>query len=169
MDIELLTVKQSDRTQFIQDLQNSFKVAVIEEYGEQESDVISKTDIEQSLHAKGAEAYHIVLDNKVEGGVVVVINETTQRNFLDLLFLRQSLHSKGIGLSVWKMIERKYPNTKVWETVTPYFEKRNIHFYVNKCGFKIVEFFNPYHRDPHMPMDCEVGKDYFFRFEKYMK
>ena len=29
-----------------------------------------------------------------------------------------------------------------WELVTPYFEVRNIHFYVNKCGFHIVEFFN---------------------------
>lgn len=25
-------------------------------------------------------------------------------------------------------------------TCTPYFEKRNIHFYVNKCGFYIVEY-----------------------------
>ena len=32
-------------------------------------------------------------------------------------------------------IEKKHPNTKVWETVTPYFEKRNIHFYVNLCNF----------------------------------
>jgi len=58
----------------------------------------------------------------------------------------------------------------VWETHTPYFEKRNIHFYVNKCGFKIVEFFNPYHPDTTRMQ--AVGQDeafeYFFRFEKEM-
>jgi len=53
---------------------------------------------------------------------------------------------------------------------TSYFEKRNIHFYVNKCGFKIVEYYNEKHHNPH---DCEgeelpEGED-FFRFEKVME
>ncbi len=26
------------------------------------------------------------------------------------------------------------------------FETRNIHFYINKCGFHIVEFYNPMYR-----------------------
>ena len=43
---------------------------------------------------------------------------------------------------MWDEIEKMHPYTKVWETCTPYFEKRNIHFYVNKCGFHIVEFWN---------------------------
>ena len=33
-----------------------------------------------------------------------------------------------------------YPETKQWKTCTPYFEKRNIHFLVNKCGFQIDQF-----------------------------
>ena len=59
-----------------------------------------------------------------------------------------------------------YPQIKVWETVTPYFEKRNIHFYVNRCGFKIVEFYNEHHKDPH---STDGGLDEMFRFEKIMK
>ena len=66
-----------------------------------------------------------------------------------------------------KAIEQLHPQTKIWETVTPYFEKRNFHFYVNRCGFHIVEFFNPHHRDPSIPEDM-VGGDFFFRFEKRM-
>ena len=78
----------------------------------------------------------------------------------------------------WEEIEKKYPDTKVWETHTPYFEKRNIHFYVNKCGFKIVEFYNPHHPEPDMDENEEDGMtqdqkdrgmDCFFRFEKEMK
>ncbi len=41
----------------------------------------------------------------------------------------------------------------VWETGTPYFERRNIHFYVNKCGFHIVEYYNEKHPDPYMQGD----------------
>ena len=46
-------------------------------------------------------------------------------------------------------IEKMHPEVEIWETVTPYFEKRNIHFYVNKCGFQIVEFYHKYHPDPN--------------------
>ena len=63
-----------------------------------------------------------------------------------------------------------YPETKVWETTTPLFAKRNIHFYVNKCGFKIVEYLSEKY---HNPYDEEgeglSGGEDFFRFEKVMK
>ena len=48
----------------------------------------------------------------------------------------------------------------MWETVTPYFEKRNIHFYVNRCGFQIVEFYNSHHPDPNeLEEDDEAALD----------
>ena len=43
-----------------------------------------------------------------------------------------------MGYRAWQAIEQAYPATRVWVTHTPYFEKRNIHFYVNKCDFKIA-------------------------------
>ena len=53
-----------------------------------------------------------------------------------------------------------------------YYDKRNIHFYVNRCGFKIVEFFNPKHKDPHQKGESAGNipeeNNYFFRFEKEM-
>lgn len=76
----------------------------------------------------------------------------------------------GLGLQAWKAIERRYPQTRTWQTHTPYFEKRNIHFYVNKCGFKIVEFFNRHHVDAHQPggQDDLPGDGDAFQFEKVM-
>ncbi|MDQ1254246.1 MAG: hypothetical protein QG646_3472, partial [Euryarchaeota archaeon] len=82
----------------------------------------------------------------------------------------------GIGSAAWQAIEAQYPETKVWELFTPYFEKRNIHFYVNKCGFHIVEFYHKFNPDPHQPRVNEhqnnprPSEEYgFFRFEKVMK
>ena len=46
---------------------------------------------------------------------------------------------------------------------------RNIHFYVNKCGFHIVEFFNEHHPDTSHPRGADepMGEaDYMFRFVK---
>ena len=56
------------------------------------------------------------------------------------------------------------------KNIERYFEKRNIHFYVNRCGFHIVEFFNSHHTDPNDPDMSEQADEQFpdgmFRFEK---
>ncbi|MBR4429475.1 MAG: GNAT family N-acetyltransferase, partial [Clostridia bacterium] len=112
---------------------------------------------------------------RIVGGLVLTIDRKTRHNHLDLLFVDPAAHSKGVGTAAWKEVERLYPETEVWETCTPYFETRNIHFYVNKCGFHIVEFFNSRHPDPHDPeAGAENGHedeafDGMFRFEKRMR
>jgi len=168
MTIELRPLQKSEEDEFIRENQIAFDKAAIEEFGPQEKSVIPRQDIENSLHKTNAEAFRIIADGKAVGGVIVVIDPETNVNSLDILFLDPECHSRGIGLKVWRMIESKYPETQIWETHTPYFEKRNIHFYVNKCGFHIVEFFNPHHPEPCGPCDTPGG-EYFFRFEKVMK
>ena len=126
--------------------------------------------IEQSID--DGEAYCIVLDGKKVGGVVIKVEG--EKGDLDLLFVAPSVHSKGIGYAAWCEVEKLHPEVKVWETVTPYFEQRNIHFYVNRCGFHIVEFFNKYHQDPNDPeMNAEKQDEQFpdgmFRFEKVIR
>ena len=59
-----------------------------------------------------------------------------------------------------------YPNTKIWKSCTPYFDKRNIHFYVNKLKFKIVEYYNEKHPDLNMEEDIYEEDDGMFEFEK---
>lgn len=77
---------------------------------------------------------------------------------------------EGLGTKMWEAIEAAFPETKVWELHTPYFEKRNIHFYVNKCGFKIVEFYHQGNPGPNVEgKEPESDEEYeFFRFEKVM-
>lgn len=49
----------------------------------------------------------------------------------------------------------------------------NIHFYINRCGFKVVEFFNPKHKNPHLKGETAgnmpIEQNLFFKFEKAMK
>ena len=105
------------------------------------------------------------------GGAVLAIDEKTRCNVLELFFISPEHHSRGIGHAAWLAIEAAYPDTRVWRTITPYFEERNIHFYVNKCGFRIVEFFNPHHIDPDLPHDDthQPGTEKYFLFEKIME
>ncbi len=86
---------------------------------------------------------YAIFQEDIPLGVVIVWIQSHHENFLGNLFIDPNFQEKGIGLSVWKFIEQKYPETILWRTETAGFSKRNHHFYVNKCGFKIVKIENP--------------------------
>ena len=172
-NVKLALLEDSDREQFILDNQEAFKYGALEEFGrrddhfEEGEEIISRKTIEASIDS--GEAYRIIQNGEKVGGVIVSIKK--DKGDLDILFVSPKVHSKGIGYAAWCEVEKLYPQVRVWETVTPYFETRNIHFYVNRCGFHIVEFFNRYHPDPNEPEEHEISMDDqfpdgMFRFEK---
>ena len=173
--VTLVPLTPDDREQFIQDNQEAFNYGALEEFGlrdnhfEENDEIISRETINQSID--GGEAYRIMLDDRSVGGVVIKVNGV--HGDLDLLFVSPNVHSKGIGYAAWCAVEQLHPEVTVWETVTPYFEKRNIHFYVNRCGFHIVEFYNRHHPDPNdHDIDYELDEQFsegMFRFEKRME
>lgn len=171
-EVKLVPLTTADREQFITDNQEAFFYGATQEFGmrdnhfEEDDQIISRETIEQSIDRKNAVAYRIMLGNEKVGGVVIRIEGNEGE--LELLFVSPKAHSKGIGYRAWCEVERLHPEVKVWETVTPYFEKRNIHFYVNRCGFHIVEFFNSHHLDPNDRDMMEDDSDGMFRFQKVM-
>ena len=176
--VTLAPLTADDREQFILDNQEAFKYGAVEEFGmrdnhfEEDGEIISRATIEESIDAPDSDAYRVLFEGRKVGGVVLRIDKKTYHNELELLFVSPHEHSKGIGYDAWQAVEALHPETKVCETCTPYFEKRNIHFYINKCGFHAVEFFSTLHPDPHTPNDDSCnneGPDEMFRFEKIMK
>ena len=169
MNFELIRVETEELQQYKADMQAAFQKGFEDVFGKTDSVILPETDIDQSLNAEGAVAYKAVVDGKMVGGAVVVIDKSTQHNHLDLLFVKNGIQSKGIGKKIWFELEEMYPGTKVWETCTPYFDRRNIHFYVNVCGFHITEFFNEKHPMPDTPDDfVGDGNEGMFEFEKQM-
>ena len=178
--VTLVPLMSEDREQFITDNQWAFKYGALMEFGKRDDhldsdgEIISRKTIERSIDAQNSETYRIMFEGRVVGGVVLMIDKKTHHNHLDLLFVTPEEHGKGIGYGAWQAVEALHPETEVWETFTPYFEKRNIHFYINKCGFHAVEFFSAMHPDPNPPEKDEQsfpgeGPDEMFRFEKVMK
>jgi hypothetical protein len=148
VNISLLEAEPGNLPEFKLALQDAFRVAAEADFGH---------PLEEPIPSDGA---------------VLVIDQMSGRNSLSFFFIATNQQSKGLGLKAWHAIEHAFPLTKVWETVTPYFEKRNIHFYVNRCGFNIVDFYNKYHPDPHQlshPIDGRGDDDEMFRFEKIME
>ena len=166
-EVQLIPLAESDREQFIKDNQEAFRYGALEEFGirddhfEEPGEIISHETIEQSID--NGSAYRIMHDGKPVGGAV--IKTEYDHGELELLFVSPAVHSKGIGYATWCAIEEMHPEVTVWETVTPYFEKRNIHFYVNRCGFHIVGFFNDHNPDPN---DSDGEGAEMFLFEKIL-
>ena len=178
--VTLAPLTADDREQFILDNQWAFKYGALIEFGERDDhidgdgEIISRRTIESCINDPKSEAYRIMLDGKKVGGVILKINKETHHNELVILFVSPEEHTKGIGYGAWCAVEALHPETKVWETCTPYFEKRNIHFYVNKCGFQIDKFWCEHCRPTHeMPdkdeHDPNEGPDEMFHFIKVMK
>ena len=173
-DFQLTRLNDAELPEFKREMQRAFQLGYEAEFGPCDKPVLPERDIDLSLNAEGAIAYAARIGDAMAGGAVVKINRRTRCNELELLFVKAGTQSRGIGQKIWNAIERLHPDTVEWETFTPYFEKRNIHFYVNCCGFHIVEFFNPRHRLPlregEAPgnMAAEAA-DYFFRFVKTMR
>ena len=84
-----------------------------------------------------SDSFNMFLDGKLIGGVILWIHKNNI-NYLGNIFIDPALQNQGIGLELWKFIENKYPQTRTWKTETPGFSKRNHHFYMDKCGFKLV-------------------------------
>jgi len=172
--VELIPLTIEDREQFILDNQQAFRYGAMEEFGlrndrmEEDGEIISRATIEASIDGPDAETYRIVSDGKVVGGMIISIDKNTLEGELEILFITPACHSKGIGKASWFALEAMHPEIVKWTTFTPYFETRNIHFYVNRLGFHIVAFLHKGFQDPKGHYISEEEDDMMFMFEKTM-
>ena len=191
--IKLVRLSEEHTIAFKEEMQEAFQHG-FEAYNKDAEEtnqwqVLPDKDFYQSLETEGAEAYEAVNeDGQRVGGAIITANgnmgepmeqreqsdactssaESRQRKTvgqLAFLYVKVGVQSKGIGQAIWRAIETMHPEIEVWETCTPYFDRRNIHFYINRCGFHAVEFFNEHHPDPNMPEQFDQ-EDGLFKFEK---
>jgi GNAT superfamily N-acetyltransferase len=169
MTVRIRPLRAEELPIFKREMQKAFQTGAEEELGDVGVEILPESDIDRSLSSPGAEAFVASDDGQLCGGAIVVTDG--RHGHLDFLFVNDGQQGRGIGRSIWAEMERLHPHTDVWETCTPYFEKRNIHFYINCCGFRAVEFYNPCHRDPSCDKRCDEGRglDCMFRFEKRIR
>ena len=169
-NIQLIKLSQEHTIAFKEEMQEAFQHG-FDAYnkdaeGTNQWQVLPDEDFYHSLEAEGAEAYEAVNEEGLRvGGAIITVNG--REGELAFLYVKVGVQSKGIGQAIWRAIESIHPEIDVWETCTPYFDRRNIHFYINRCGFHAVEFFSEHHPDPNMPERFD-DDDGLFKFEKRM-
>lgn len=172
MNIHLLRLRQEQTRTMKEEMQEAFQHGFQSYYKYDSTNqwqVLPDKDFYRSLEADGAEAYEAIdVNGQRVGGAIIAIDKKKNRGELAFLYVKMGVQSKGVGQAIWKAIETLHPETKIWETCTPYFDRHNIHFYINRCGFHAVEFFNNHHPDPNMPEQFNQ-EDGLFKFEKIIK
>ena len=172
MNLELKKIELQEIEFFQKKMVESFRRGVMDRFGNiNAAPIPPEDDLLRSMRNANTDLWAIMLDGNPAGAAVIEKIDQNGKYSLDILFVFKEFINRKIGFKAWKLIEAVYPNAKIWETHTPYFERRNINFYVNKCGFKIVEFFNEFHRDEHDLQEefSDINSSGFFRFEKVIK
>ncbi len=114
------------------------------------------SDLSEGLQS-GMDLWKIYADGELAGGALVSFR-APDAGCLELFFVAANAEGRGIGANAWSAVEKRYPGVKTWTTMTPCFQKRNIHFYVNTCGFHITAYHNrrnPFFEDGR-PLDDEM-------------
>ncbi len=164
MNLQLEKLEEKDLRQFIEDMQQAFQAGA-ESEGDHYEEALPKAHIMEALNKKSSEAYTVMRDNEMVGGVILDFDEEDAATaYLEFIYVKVGSEGKGIGKDIWTLIETTYPDIRQWETFTPYSWKRNVHFYINVCGFHAVEFFNAHHTEN----DPEHDGEEYFRFVKHI-
>ena len=81
---------------FKKDTQEAFQKGAENEFENLDFEILPEEDINKSLETEGAIAYKAVMNNEIVGGAIV-IDELTQYNHLDFLYVKYGIQGKGIG------------------------------------------------------------------------
>lgn len=114
-----------DKNTFVSEIQEAFQNFYVSEFGQFEKSIPPEDEIEKSFNTKGSEAYMAEINGERVGGTVIVINDKTGYNLLGLLYIKTDVQNTGNGFRIWKAIEELHPETRIWKTQTPYYDKRN--------------------------------------------
>lgn len=99
-------MKEEDKFEFKQKIQEAFGIAVAENFGPTEP-IPSDKELEEDFAEPDNVSLVILNNGKKIGGAIVKINPETQRNSLELFFIYAGIHGKGLWLAAWKAIEAR--------------------------------------------------------------
>ena len=87
---------------------------------------------------KDKKIYVLTTEDEIIGCVVVTIYKDNNA-YVDLLCIEAKKQKQNFGYAAWIAIEKYFPQVKTWTLETPICLIKNACFYVNKCGFSIIE------------------------------
>jgi GNAT superfamily N-acetyltransferase len=80
------------------------------------------------------EVYKVIADKQMAGGIFITLTGTTYGR-IDRIFIHPDFQGKGIGSTVMQLIEKEFPEVRIWNLETSARQKNN-HYFYEKMGFR---------------------------------
>ena len=80
--------------------------------------------------------FKVLNQGEIIGGIIVTISGTSYGR-IDRIFIDPAFHGQGTGTAVMKLIEKQYPNVRIWHLETSSKLLKNHHFY-EKLGYELT-------------------------------
>ena len=104
MQLKLLVKEKKDEYKTL--LQEAFQYGFESYTVQKEEQELPESHIDSCLNNPNCKAHMMVNDdNEILGGCIVTINNKTNENILDFMFVKVGVQSRGIGQQIWKEIE----------------------------------------------------------------
>ena len=95
--MRLVELMKEDLKEFKSLMQDAFQYGYESVYGNDKEQILPDKDIEDNLKNPNSYTYKMIDNNEIVGGVIVTIDEKTNHNHLDFLFVKVGVQNKGIG------------------------------------------------------------------------
>ena len=95
-------------------------------------------DLHKLMNDPKSTVLSIYDDDRFIGGAIVEDKGQTVKE-IEIFFLIVEYQSKGIGKTALELVEDCFPDAGIFRLITPSNVVRNVVFYVNKCGYKVVK------------------------------
>ncbi len=153
---------------FITDMAEAYQVAYEYRFGEITSNCISERTVKYVLSKRRCLSFEVVENEKRLGGIILSLVHNGKHARIFLMFTKPELQNRGVATFLWNELREFMPGVKTWTANAPYFAVPAIHFLVNKCYFKVIQFTNSVNSPDDYEKDevTDPWTDGYLYFEK---
>lgn len=127
---------------FMADIAEAYQVAYEYRFGQIDYRCIDEKFISRVCYKRHCLYFEVVDDGKRLGGLILSLIRNGKCARMFFMFTKPELQNRGVATFLWNELRELMPGVKTFTAVAPYFAVPAIHFLVNKCHFKIIEFIN---------------------------
>lgn len=166
--MKLQVVSPQQIKSFIADTAEAYQVAYEYRFGKIDSNCVSKREIDYTCSKRHCLFFEVVEGEERLGGTILALLRNGKRVNIYFMFTKPEHQNEGVATFLWNELAEFFPGVRTWSAGAEYFAVPAIHFLLNKCHFKIIEFTNSLN-EPEQYSKHEVTDpwtDGFFHFVK---
>lgn len=166
--MKLQIVSPQQTKSFIAEMAEAYQVAYEYRFGKIDYKCLDEKAIDKTCYKRHCLFFEVVKGDERLGGIILSLKRNGKRVSVYYMYTKPEHQNEGVATFLWNELAEFFSGVRTWSAGAEYFAVPAIHFLLNKCHFKIIEFTNslnePEHYSKHEVTD--PWTDGFFHFVK---